>query len=175
MGWADATVEAIVNRAGMSRRTFYEHFDDLRDCLYKFHRQATRGAFQVVEAAIASADPNQPKYVLELGVRGFLGGIAMYPHVARVIFQVARAAGREFEQTHEEMIGRFVKLVQDGVGRAHQLGQATIPADELRVFTLVSGMEAVGMRYVTQGEESKALEAAPILIDVVTRTFGATI
>ena len=25
MGWANATVEAIVTRAGMSRRTFYEH------------------------------------------------------------------------------------------------------------------------------------------------------
>jgi enolase len=30
-GWAEATVETIVTRAGMSRRTFYEHFDDLKD------------------------------------------------------------------------------------------------------------------------------------------------
>ena len=29
------------------------------------------------------------------------------------------------------------------------------------------------MRYVLQGEESKALEAAPVLIDMVQKTFAA--
>jgi hypothetical protein len=49
-----------------------------------------------------------------------------------------------------------------------------MPADgqvELRVFALVSGMEAVAMRYVLKGEESKALEAGPVLIDMVQKTF----
>ena len=35
-----------------------------------------------------------------------------------------------------------------------------------------SGMEAVAMRYVLQGQESKALEAAPVLIDMVQKTFA---
>ncbi|MBX3263038.1 MAG: TetR/AcrR family transcriptional regulator [Labilithrix sp.] len=173
-GWADATVEAIVNRAGMSRRTFYEHFDDLKDCLLTFHQRATRRAFRAVETVVSNADTSRPGEMLNLGVRGFLGGIAMFPHVARVIFRVVRAAGPEFEAVHEQMIGRFVKLVQDGVERAHKLGRTAIPPDELRTFALVSGMEAVAMRYVMRGEEAKAMEAAPILIDMVQRTFGGT-
>jgi AcrR family transcriptional regulator len=174
VGWADATVEAIVNRAGMSRRTFYEHFDDLRDCLLTFHQKATRRAFRAVEMAVGNADTSTQGETLRLGVQGFLGGIAMFPHVARVIFRVVRAAGPEFEAAHEQMIGRFVKLVQDGVERAHALGRTKLPPDELRVFALVSGMEAVAMRYVMRGEESKAMDAAPILIDMVQRTFGGT-
>ncbi|MBX3204823.1 MAG: TetR/AcrR family transcriptional regulator [Labilithrix sp.] len=173
-GWADATVEAIVNRAGMSRRTFYEHFDDLKDCLLTFHQKATRRAFRAVEMAVTNADTSRPGEMLNLGVQGFLGGIAMFPHVARVIFRVVRAAGPEFEAAHEQMIGRFVRLVQDGVARAHKLGRTAIPPDELRTFALVSGMEAVAMRYVMRGEEEKAMEAAPILIDMVQRTFGGT-
>jgi AcrR family transcriptional regulator len=173
-GWADATVEAIVNRAGMSRRTFYEHFDDLKDCLLTFHQKATRRAFRAVEAAVTNADPSKPGAMVNLGVQGFLGGIAMFPHVARVIFRVVRSAGPEFEAVHEQMIGRFVKLVQDGVERAHELGRTALPPDELRVFALVSGMEAVAMRYVMRGEEAKAMEAAPILVDMVQRTFGGT-
>src|SRR5512142_3344759 len=55
-GWADATVEAIVNRAGMSRRTFYEHFDDLRDCLLTLHDRVTRGAVRAIETQIAGRD-----------------------------------------------------------------------------------------------------------------------
>ena len=33
-------------------------------------------------------------------------------------------------------------------------------------------MEAVAMRYVMRGEEAKALDAAPILIEMVTKVFA---
>ncbi len=171
VGWADATVEAIVSRAGMSRRTFYEHFDDLRECLLVFHQKATRRAFRAVEMAVESASGSSTDQ-LRFGVAGFLGGIAAFPHVARVVFRVVRSAGPEFETVHEEMIGRFGKLFFDGLAAAHALGRTELPPDELRVFAVVSAMEAVAMRFVMRGEESKAMEAAPALIDMVERTFG---
>lgn len=172
MGWADATVEAIVTRAGMSRRTFYEHFDDLKDCLLTFHQKSTRRAFKAVEIAVQNAEQGKQGEQLRMGVMGFLGGIAMFPHVARVIFRVVRSAGPEFEVAHEQMMARFVKLVYEGVASAHALGRTALPPDELRAFACVSAMEAVAMRYVLRGEESKAMEAAPVLIDMVQRTFG---
>ena len=172
-GWAVATVEAIVNRAGMSRRTFYEHFDDLKECLLVLHQKVTKLSFRAVEASM-HAQPNPPAK-LEMGVRSFLGGIAMFPHMARVMFRVVRSAGPEFELVHEQMMARFAKLVLDGVLASFEHGgRGKRPADgevELRVFALVSGMEAVSMRYVLRGEESKALEAAPVLIDMVRKTF----
>ena len=33
MGYADATAEAIARDAGMSKATFYEHFDNKEDCI----------------------------------------------------------------------------------------------------------------------------------------------
>jgi AcrR family transcriptional regulator len=171
-GWADATVEAIVTRAGMSRRTFYEHFDDLRDCLLTFHQKATRRAFKAVELAVNAE--SKPGERLRMGVTGFLGGIGMFPHVARVIFRVVRSAGPDFEAAHEQMMLKFAKLVHDGVAAAHAIGRTELPPDELRVFALVSAMEAVAMRYVMRGDEAHAMDAAPILIDMVQRTFGGT-
>lgn len=172
MGWADATVEAIVTRAGMSRRTFYEHFDDLRDCLLAFHQRATRRAFKAVESAVENA--SSPAERLRMGVAGFLGGIAMFPHVAQVLFRVARSAGAEFEKAHEQMMARFEKLVHDGVADAYATRRCELPPDDLRVYALVAAMEAVGLRYVMRGEEAKAMEAAPVLIDMVQRAFGGT-
>jgi AcrR family transcriptional regulator len=169
-GWAGATVEAIVTRAGMSRRTFYEHFEDLRECLLVLHQRVTKASFRAVEASVqASAAPPE---MLRNGVTALLGGIAMFPHVARVMFREVRAAGPEFEKIHEAMMARFAKLVEAGVQRAWDEGRTTRPPDELRVFALVSAMEAVGMRYVMRGEEAKALEAAPVLIDMVQKVFG---
>ena len=170
-GWAGATVEAIVTRAGMSRRTFYEHFDDLRECLLVLHQKVTKASFRAVESQVQAA-AGAPLDMLENGVTALLGGIAAFPHVARVMFREVRAAGPEFEKIHEQMMARFAKLVFDGVERSYELGVAKIPPDELRVFALVSAMEAVGMRYVMRGEEAKALDAAPVLIDMVQRTFG---
>ena len=174
MGWAEATVEAIVNRAGMSRRTFYEHFDDLRECLMVLHQKVSKVSFRAVENSLHSQ--SDPPEKLRMGVTAFLGGIAMFPHMARVMFRVVRSAGPEFELVHEQMMLRFAKLVLDGVESSFDNGgRGTRPADgqvELRVFALVSGMEAVAMRYVMKGEETKAMEAAPIIIDMVQKTFA---
>lgn len=174
MGWADATVEAIVNRAGMSRRTFYEQFDDLKECLMVLHSKVTRIAFRGVEASARAQ--SSPREMLASAVRSFLGSIATFPHMARVVFRVVRAAGPEFEAVHEQMMARFGKLFLDGLQASFaEGGLGKRPADgqvELRAFALVSGMEAVAMRYVLRGEESKALEAAPILIDMVQKTFA---
>lgn len=169
-GWADATVEAIVTRAGMSRRTFYEHFEDLKDCLLQLHERVTKAAVRAVETHVAGHD--DPAELLRLGVTGFLGAIASFPHVARVMFRVVREAGPEFEPMHEQMMARFAKLMSDGVELAHRQGRVREPPDELRVFALCSAMEAVAMRYVMRGEEAKALDAAPILIEMVTKVFA---
>lgn len=169
-GWAGATVEMIVQRAGMSRRTFYEHFEDLRDCLLVLHQKVTKASFRAVEMGVASA--TSPPDMLKRGVEALLGGIAMFPHIARVMFREVRSAGPEFEKIHEAMMGRFAKLVSDGVQQAHDEGRAKRAPDELRIFALVSAMEAVGMRYVARGEEHKALDAAPVLVDMIQKTFG---
>lgn len=169
-GWAGATVEAIVQRAGMSRRTFYEHFEDLRQCLLVLHQRVTKASFRAVETQVHAS--GTPAEMLTNGVTALLGGIAMFPHVARVMFREVRAAGPEFEEIHQKMMERFAKLVESGVRRAYDEGRCALPPDELRVFALVSAMEAVGMRYVVRGEESKALDAAPVLIDMVQRVFG---
>lgn len=169
-GWADATVETIVTRAGMSRRTFYEHFDDLKDCLLQLHDRVAKGAVRAVEMQVTGVE--DPRELLRLGVTGFLGGIAAFPHIARVVFRVVREAGPEFEPMHEKMMGRFARLMHEGVQLAYEQGRVKDEPDELRIFALCSAMEAVAMRYVMRGEETKALDAAPVLIDMVTKVFS---
>jgi len=169
-GWAEATVETIVTRAGMSRRTFYEHFDDLKDCLLQLHDRVAKGAVRAVEMQVNGVE--DPRELLRLGVTGFLGGIAAFPHIARVVFRVVREAGPEFEPMHDKMMARFARLMHEGVQLAYEQGRVKDKPDELRIFALCSAMEAVAMRYVMRGEETKALDAAPILIDMVTKVFS---
>src|SRR5918995_4368587 len=60
VGYADATAEAIAREAGMSKATFYEHFDNKEDCIVALFDAAIEmllGAMRAAGAAHADADP----------------------------------------------------------------------------------------------------------------------
>src|SRR5690349_21465330 len=50
-GYAELTVRDLIDRAGVSRRTFYQLFDDKIDCVFAAHERAFERLSQVVVAA----------------------------------------------------------------------------------------------------------------------------
>lgn len=170
-GFAGASVEMVVERAGMSRRTFYQHFDDLQDVLLKVHDRSASLAYRFVEAAVRSVDENDPVSQLGAGITAFLGIVAQYADLARVVFREVRAAGPEHELRRDVVLGRYVTLLFERLSAAHARGAIARPPDELTLYTLVSGMESVAMRYVARHEEARVLEAAPTLVALLLAAF----
>jgi AcrR family transcriptional regulator len=153
----------------MSRRTFYEHFEDLRGALLELHEDASNRAFSHVEERTRAA--GDPIERLRAGIEAFLTLMADEAELARVLFREIRAAGPRFEARHEASQARYVALLFEGIADAYAKGVATRPPDELTIFALVSGMEAVAMRYLLRREEARAKQAAPVLVDLVLRAF----
>jgi AcrR family transcriptional regulator len=168
-GFANATVEAICNEAGMSRRTFYEIFEDLRDVLLQVFDHAANTAYRFVESAVHAQE--DPISRVRAGVEALLTVISQQGDLTRVLFREIRAAGPRMESRHEAMIGRYVTLIFEGVADAHAKGFAKRPPDELTIFALVSAVEGVAMRYVARREEARAVEAAPTLTELFARAF----
>jgi AcrR family transcriptional regulator len=168
-GYAGATVEAIVSTAGMSRRTFYEHFDDLRDVLLRVHERAADWTYHFVENAMQVEE--DPLSRVEAGIRAFVQAVTVRGDLARVVFRETRAAGPQYESRRELELARYASLLAGAVEAAHARGQMTRPPDEATVFALVAGMEAVAMRYLSRGQGTRALESAPLLIELVMRAF----
>jgi len=169
VGYARATVEAIVQRAGMSRRTFYEHFRDVKDALHHVHSFLAGQAFQLIEAALKEIE--DPLERIRVGAASFFGAIAANGPLARVIFREVRAAGPEFETRWELETMRYVVLMLQAINEAHAKGLVSRAPDELTVFTLLAGAEAVAMRSVNRGEEAKLIEAAPTIAELIIRAF----
>src|ERR671922_3114980 len=48
VGYADASAEAIAREAGMSKATFYEHFDNKEDCIIALHDDATAAVLEAM-------------------------------------------------------------------------------------------------------------------------------
>src|SRR5580693_4874172 len=104
-GYARATVAAICERSGMSRRTFYEHFDDLKDALLEIHEESARIAYSYVESRVlATTDPLEGVHT---GVEAFLQVLAFHGDVARVVFREVRALGPRYEARRQAELARF--------------------------------------------------------------------
>ncbi|MCC7385356.1 MAG: TetR/AcrR family transcriptional regulator [Deltaproteobacteria bacterium] len=169
-GFAGATVEAIIEKAGMSRRTFYDHFEDIHDVLHQVHDRASGIAFRVV-SELVHAEPD-PIERIRTGITAYMTMIATHPQVASVVLREVRSAGPAYEPRRELETTRYASLLFEALAAAHAAKKTARPPDELTVYALATAIEAVAMRYIARREEARAAEAAPKLVELVLRAFG---
>lgn len=149
LGVASASVEEVVREAGMSRRTFYEHFDDLADVLAAVHEASGKLAIRAVELALAAEVDAGGR--LRTGVRALLELISENAGLARVLFGDLRAAGPRFEVRQEKLRGHFAGLLHATLDEAHARGELPRAPEPILVLALVAAIEAVGARLAAPG------------------------
>ncbi len=112
LGYAGLTVAEVVLRARISRRTFYELYDDREDCFVAaFEEALARARGPVIEAyeavggtwrgrieagllALLAFCDEQPAYARLLIVDGLAAGPAVLEHRARAVKELVRAVDR---------------------------------------------------------------------------------
>jgi AcrR family transcriptional regulator len=107
-GYAATTVGDVVSGAGVSRKTFYEHFSDKEDCFLA----AWDTGVQVLFDAIMSARDRETNPVerMRAGLRAYLRTLAAEPAFARSFFIEVVAAGPRAEARRAEVHARFAEL-----------------------------------------------------------------
>jgi AcrR family transcriptional regulator len=161
-GFAAASVDQIIRRVRMSRRTFYEHFRDLKHALYEVSEVGGKQLFENVDAAIRLQ--THPVAKVREGIIAFLTTLQFSAPLARVVYHEIRAAGPETAIRHDAMRSRFVSMWMEGLRRAYEAGYARRLPDEVTVYALTAAIEAVALRYIDRGEEDRVLEAVPSLV-----------
>ncbi len=168
-GFAHASLSDIVAQAGVSRQTFYEHFDDMQECLMQVYDFAIRNTFRDVEPLLKRIE--DPVERLKAGIQGYLTIIGRNASLALVLNREILGVGRRYAARREAAYNRWSTLIMEGVDEARERGQLTRRPDELTAFALVGAMETTALRYIDRGEEDRIQEAAPILIELVLRAF----
>jgi AcrR family transcriptional regulator len=131
-GYKDASVARVVEQAGVSRATFYEHFADKEACfLAAFRRAAERIelALARIEADVAPADR-----AAEL-LDDLIVNVVRGPAAARVLLVEALSGGAEARQAHErltrsveETLERWLCIPDDNGLRLAITGRAVMEA-----------------------------------------------
>ena len=165
-GYAAATIDDIVRGAGVSKKTFYEHFTDKLDCFLAAYEAASDELLAHVRAAqdaAADGDP-EPSTTLEgsdpwlartrAGIHAYLRWLAAEPALARVFLIEIAAAGPEALERRARLRVRYAE-------RMRELQVANSVPDEI-FHAVVAGADDLVVRRLREGRD--LLELEPILL-----------
>ncbi|HEX6687999.1 MAG TPA: TetR/AcrR family transcriptional regulator [Solirubrobacterales bacterium] len=146
IGYNTLTVQNVLTRAGISRPTFYEQFEDKEDCfLAAFDSSAARLRGRV-EAAVTEAGPTW-RDQLRSGIAELLRFIADEPEEARTVIVEARASSPAGLRRRDELLDRFADcidaLVRDDLDE---------PPTAIAAAGVAGGIESVLYARLQRGE-----------------------
>jgi AcrR family transcriptional regulator/DNA-binding MarR family transcriptional regulator len=111
-GMANVSVAHIVARSGVSRRTFYEIFEDRDDCFLEAFEEAVGCAGEYVLDAYDAAGGWRER--MRAGLTGLLEFLEAEPGMARVLIVESLGAGRDVFERRRALVDRLVAAVDEG-------------------------------------------------------------
>ena len=167
-GFARATVASILDESGLSRGTFYRHFDDLDDVLLAVRERAATLLCKAIEDKVAQE--SDPATMLCAGVTAFLAFIGQYGDLLRVLRRESRRC-TVHERVRQDAEARFTNLLRKGLQRAADEGSIAKMPDDTTIYALIMAIQGVGLRYIEAQQDAKAIEAAPALVELCFRAL----
>jgi AcrR family transcriptional regulator len=158
VGYEQSTVELVLEKAGVSRRTFYELFNDREDCFVAAYDAAMRDAFKTVVDAYL--DCETPERRIEAAIGAFLRYCADRPAVARMCVVEVFAAGTRARERRAEFMERFAALMEHALGEMR--GDRRL--DRLAAQALVGGVVEVVYGPIDRGDVAGLSELAAEIV-----------
>jgi AcrR family transcriptional regulator len=161
-GFAQMSVEDVVTRAGISRRTFYEQFANKDEAFLAAFDEAAAQLLEGVRSAYAG-ERTFPDRVIA-GYRAFLVLLAASPEFANMCIVEVLAAGPTAVGKRTAVMQEFARLIHEN---AHE-GRRGKPIPLLTAETIVGGVYESIFRKIAA---DKSQELPALLADVVEFTL----
>jgi AcrR family transcriptional regulator len=155
-GYEALTIPAISTAAGVSNKTFYEHFNSKRDAFLAAFEELSTEALSVTAAAMKSAG-ERPE-ALGTGMRAMLEYVAGNELFSRLAFFELASAGPMAMDRADAVLDGFTAFLEPAAGEA----RATVPAAIREAIG--SGIWAVIQHEIHHGRGAELPALAPELI-----------
>lgn len=146
----------VIRHAGVSRKTFYEHFEDKEHCFVAAYEQALARLLSITLEAFEAQDEWVDQ--LRAGLTALLNALAYEPAVARMCFVEVLAAGPKAVQVRNEAMRGFAYIYD--TGRLETDG-------DLPGFTgisMVGGLSEILYREIIAGATTELPQLVPELM-----------
>lgn len=164
-GYGKTTVEDVISRAGVSRKTFYQHFSNKEDAfLAAYDHAAERVLSSVQEAYSAHGD-----YVSSArdALERCLDELAADPDVATMGLVEIFAAGPKALERRSDILRRLTELITEHTSDL----PPTALGSSLTAETIVGGVLEVIYNRVQRGEVRQLPDLLPDLLYCVVAPF----
>lgn len=162
-GFAAATIADVVRGAGVSKRTFYQHFGSKEDCFLALYRAVSMGALKTLREAVSPQRPWQEQ--LEQALSAYLSHMAANPELLRTLFIDIHQLGQPGEQVRREVMSALAGFMVETLRRE----KASSAADEQLALAAVGGINELVLHAIEEGRVAELPALTAIASEVVRR------
>ncbi len=163
VGYADATAEAIARQAGMSKATFYEHFDNKEDCIIALHDAATTAVLEAMRRTGDDHAGSGGAGRVRAVIHTFLEALAAFPDEAQTLLVEIIGAGPRAIERRDRVLAEYAAYV-DEVNRedAVRFGLVRL-ASPHDAFAIVGAVVELASRQIRTGEPDDIRDLEPVV------------
>ena len=169
-GYAATTVGDVVGRAGVSRKTFYEHFADKEECFLAAWETGVQMIFDAIYESQRDARGQIER--MRLGLRAYLETLAAKPEFARSFLIEVVAAGPRAEARRAQVHERVAELfeTQHDLARRERPDLPKVPRAICRAA--VGAVNELTSDYVRRGRTAELPELEETILHLELVLFG---
>lgn len=161
-GYSNTTVDDLIKHAGVSRATFYQHFDSKIDCFMAGYANLQGYVIDVILKIPATGTPMQ-RFAFML--HRYLGLMALDPRRSRLYLLEVYAAGPDAMRRRMELQQEFV----DGVAK---IFKARSKADRFACQALVASISMLVTTALVEADSDAILALEKPVLKFAERALG---
>jgi AcrR family transcriptional regulator len=173
-GYGAATVAHVVARAGVSRKTFYEHFSDKEECFLALYDTGISYVLGRIEETLrVEAAEASPRERLAVGLRAFLVVLAEEPAFSRAIILEVHAAGAAALERRRATLEGFAQRYEEINAQALAEDPSIPELQHDIAIALVAGILELAATRIADGNADRLPDLAEPLADFVGRQIAS--
>jgi len=175
VGYADATAEAIAREAGMSKATFYEHFDNKEGCILALFETATEVVLgAMTTAAEGGGRDEEPAARYRRSVAALLDVMAEHPDFTQTLLVEIIGAGPRGMERRDAFADALAAYVDERNAADAEAGRARRLASIHDAHAVVGGIFELASRQIRTGTPEDIRDLEPVVERLMIGLLAAT-
>jgi AcrR family transcriptional regulator len=170
-GYAHATISDIVRHAHVSKRTFYEHFDDKEECFLALFAAVSDRWLQVINDAAAPELPWRER--LHAAAHAYLTQLAQRPALTATYLMEIRLAGPEALALRRQVVARFAEMIRSLVYEERARHPELRPMSRTMATAVVGGINELMHLAVEEDRVQELADLSEAAVELICAVLTA--
>jgi AcrR family transcriptional regulator len=164
-GFAATTIADIVREAGVSKRTFYEHFHSKEACFLALYRAVSASALRTLSDSVR---PEKPwHHQIESALDAYFAHLSAGPRLLRTLFVEVHHLGDEGAHVRREVMQHLADFMLQTVNRNASGPDRSPELSPTMAMAAVGAINELVLHAIERGEAEQLTRLTPAASEVV--------